>query len=304
MSYPIIVSPHKFGIKNDLDRVFFPIMLSCLIQSNPNAKIYLPNENPFNLNINGIEEISFDSERLGDIRELRKVYVHLSTNPLAFELACIERFFILRHISKQFQIENFFTVESDCLIFKDINLINNHLGIANSISLLTDLTCISTAYITSYFLEAFCVGVLNAYNTPSIVESMKSWYSEYIASGKKGGICDMSFCNAIRTGWLNFEKLDVVDISTIYEWNGNFHAYDNFFSRNRLGLKNSEIVMSESIFDSYPAKKYSIDSEGIFVMTVDQRKVYLNSMHGQGNNKKLMGLIYCQLTAMSYFARL
>ena len=111
--HPIIVSPHKFGLKDGMDKIFFPLMLNSLRQSNPGANIFLPNENGFKFNIAGIDEIDIDTKKIPGIEEIRRTYVHLSSNFENFELACIERFFILREVAKKIGVSEFFTIESE-----------------------------------------------------------------------------------------------------------------------------------------------------------------------------------------------
>lgn len=294
--YPIIVSPHKFGLKDDLDKVFFPLMLHSLRKFNPNTKIYVPNANSFELKIKGIEEINFKTEEILGIEEIRKNYIHLSTNHENFELACIERFFILRAMAKNLRIDKFFTVESDCLIFSDLNILHKRLELDDDVTLLTAKTCISAAFITMDFLDVFCDGILKAFKSEETIAQMKNWYQDYRSAGNNGGICDMTFCTAIDIGWFGFQKMPVKDICSPYNEDGRKYALDNFFSASYISSY-KDIIMEKSIFDGYPVKKYDFDNFGVYVLSRDFGRIYLNSIHCQGFNKKLMGLLYTQYTA-------
>ena len=291
--YPIIVSPHKFGIKDEKDRIFVPLMLDSLRKTNLNTDIYFPNPNAFPLDMESINDVFYLNDKIEGLEELRKIYVHLSTNPADFELACIERFFILRHIAKNFGIEKFFTVETDCLVLSNFNdeFIKNMLN-SNS-AYLTDNTCISTGFITLEFLNSYCDGVLTAYGSNKVVEYMQNWYADYIANKNLGGICDMTFCSAMNSGWLDFEVFKTLNFCEIHESNGKLSVYDNFCIKDSFMNTNKKLIMSNSIYDGYAIKKYYHDEQGYYVkFEEDEQKVYLNSIHAQGNGKKLMGLLY------------
>lgn len=101
----------------------------------------------------------------------------------------------------------------------------------------------------------------------------------------------------MRTGWFGFKKMDIEDFSTVYSHNGESYAFDNFFSRPTIGEGKIKLIMDKSIFDNYPGKKYNTTSKGLSINTIDNKEIYLSSMHGQGNNKKIMGLIYAQIMA-------
>lgn len=291
--YPIIVSPHKFGIKDEKDRIFVPLMLDSLRKTNPNIDIYFPNPNSFSLNIKGIKDISFINNEIDGLNELREKYVHFSTNPAEFEIACIERFFILRHVVKKLGIEKFFTIETDCLIFSSFNEDFERNKLKNHATYLTDNTCISTGFLTLDFLENYCNSVLNTYNSNKVVDCMRGWYAEYIAGNNLGGICDMTFCSAMSTGWLDFDKYEIYNFCEVQEINGKFTAYDNFCIRDKFLNIDKKIIMDKSIYDGYSIKKYFHDEKGYFVkFEEDERCVYLNTIHAQGNAKKIMGLLY------------
>jgi hypothetical protein len=295
MNNTIIVSPHTFGIKSEMDKIFLPLMLSSIKKTNKDARIVFPNPNDFKLSLSGVEEYPLMGLKIDGLSEFKKAYVHLSSNPSQFESACFERFFILRHISKKFGIDNFYTIESDCLLLKPIDDMCKALKLKKSEPVLTDEQCISTAYLTYDFLDKFCEGVLRAYQTSKILEQMTSWFLEYSKSNS-GGVCDMTFCSAMKTGWFGQEKIAMHNFSTLYNKEGELHFFDNFFHKNSIFSDPRKFFMDKNLFtENYPIKKYEIVSGEIFTQLDDGSRVQMSSLHFQGNNKKIMGIIYSNL---------
>jgi hypothetical protein len=293
MNIPIIASPHVFGLKDEKDLIFLPLSMASVKLSNPDTRIIFPNLNNSILNIAGIEEIKLSASQIEGINQLRNSYLHLSTNTAAFELFCIERFFILRHVAKSFNIAEFFTFESDCLIFKSFDCSREYLDLNSKTPALTNLQCISTAYLTLEFLELFCESVLRAYGDSSVLKYMKEWYQQYTQGGRKGGISDMTFCKAMSTGWLNFPKININEFCQLYlSKDGTYRSFDTFLFTDAIPGDDRKIVMQESLLNGAIAKKLSYDQSGVSIGLDDASRVYLNSVHAQGNCKKDIGVIF------------
>ena len=293
MNIPIIASPHVFGLKDEKDLIFLPLSMASAKLSNPDTRIIFPNFNNCILNIAGIEELKLDALHIEGINQLRNCYLHLSTNTAAFELFCIERFFTLRHVAKSLNITEFFTFESDCLIFKSFECSREYLDLSSKTPALTNLQCISTAYLTLEFLELFCESVLRAYGDPSVLKYMTDWYQEYTHCGRKGGISDMTFCKALSTGWLNFPKIDINEFCKLYlSKDGTYRSFDTFLFTDKMPGDDRKILMEESRLNGSVAKKLFYDRSGVSIVLDDASRVYLNSVHAQGNSKKDIGVIF------------
>lgn len=295
MNNTIIVSPHTFGIKSEMDKIFLPLMLSSIKKTNKNARIIFPNPNDFKLSIAGIEEYPISGLEIEGLSEFKKAYIHLSSNPSQFESACFERFFILRHIARKFGIDKFYTIESDCLLLKPIDDISKALKFSADEPALTDEQCISTAYLTYDFLDRFCEGVLKAYQTSKILEQMRLWFLEYSKS-HSGGVCDMTFCKSMKTGWFGQEKIIMNNFSSLYGNDAKLHFFDNFFHKNSILSDPRKFIMDINIFtENYSLKRYQILDGELFTSLDDGSRVQMSSLHFQGNNKKVMGVIYSNL---------
>ena len=292
----IIVSPHKFGLKSDMDRIFLYLMLKSLVKSNPTANIVFPNPNGYPIGISGITEFYYDPDDVPEVKRLRDVYRHLSTNDFLFELACIERFYTIRMIMKNFNISNAYTIESDCLIFKPINLLHSH-NIKNSNEcLLTNDSCISTAFVTLDFLEEYCSEVIGFYTNEKILSEMIDWHRRYISDGKMGGICDMTFCSSLKTGWITNKSSTLIsNFNDTFSIDGRLFAYDNFLSDEYFANDERSIFMGKTYEDDKKFKKFKINNGNMTVNFIDNTEIELCSVHCQGGNKKLMGLIYAEM---------
>lgn len=292
-STTIIVPPHRFGIKNENDKFFLPLMLKSLVRNNPGFTIIFPNPNGFKLNITGVDEFFYEENDILELQKFRQVYTHLSTNPYDFELACFERFFIIRMIMEKFHINHAYTVESDCLLFKPINLLLSSDAMIGHDVLLTDETCISTAFISLDFIQEYCFEVISSYTDAGRVSYMKEWHAKFLDRKNMGGICDMTFCNSLKTGWLtNKSKLSISNFSIPFNHNGKTCFYDNFFSNDAILSSSRRFAMETSNFTPKLHKKYQIVDQKVIATLDNEESVDLCSIHFQGSNKLLMGHMY------------
>jgi len=303
MSINIITSPHQFGIKDEKDRIFLPLMLSSIKLTNPDANIYSPNPNGFSMDYQGICDISYKPYDIPGIEELRKRYFHLSTNPEQFELACIERFFVLREVALQNKLDSFYTVESDCLIFDrledPVNFHKELYGPVNNKIFLSDMRCISTAYLTLEFLDSFCDSILKIYSSESGLNDIKLWNEEYRQNNIDGGVCDMVFLSAAKWGWWGFNNVEIVDYCGIYEKNDEKHAFDNFMSQDHFYGDMRKVIMGGSPFDDYRIKKTSFSGKKPSIVLDDGAMINMSSLHFQGDAKRFMGVAYANF--FNYF---
>jgi len=199
----------------------------------------------------------------------------------------------LRHVLRLYKIKSFYTIESDSLVFERINLIHENLNFPDNKTLLADKKCISIGYLTEDFLENFCEGVLRAYKSAHIVNYMKGWFDDWVANDNLGGICDMSFCKSLTTGWLGQEIMEIDDFGTPYVINNKKRVFDTFIINDTL-LDHDErkIIMTTSQFDGTPLKKVNHDNNGSYICFEDGERVYLNSIHCHGPIKKLMSYLF------------
>lgn len=291
---PIIIAPHQYGIKEKLDAIFVPLMISNLKISNPNTRIIYPNVNRDALKIDGVEDISCSLTGSVELDELERNYTHLSSNAKAFELFCIKRFFIIKQIMKQLNLETAFVVETDVFLFRDLNQIEFLKAPSNLHSIfLSEAKCISTSYLTYKFFEEYCSSVLSFYRSGDRLKKVKSWFVKYSEEGKKGGVCDMSFCEYMKSGSHGFPKWDIRDISSVNSCpDGDLHALDSFIGRKKHTGVHENFVMDTSPHDGKMVKKVNWVNGRPAASLEDGRVVLLDSIHFQGSAKLLMGIIF------------
>ena len=94
---------------------------------NPNAQIYLITDQtefpaveqiPILKTINFVYAPSLESD---EVKHFYKTYFPLSINPFFYERACIERWLLIRELTKQNKIDKFFHMDTDVMLFCDVD---------------------------------------------------------------------------------------------------------------------------------------------------------------------------------------
>lgn len=296
MSLPIVFSPHVFGLKkNSLDELYAPLSISSAEKTNPRSRIYFlnpPNSaaRSFGPRISVVDCSSVSNANCLSL--LESSYVHLSTNRLDFELFCISRFFHLRDFFRAESLESAITIETDVLLFQDVEQAL-HLYSPTPNVMLSDNKCISLGLITLEYLEYWCDFVLGIYTSPAYLDKLKSYYSSYSAGGKKGGICDMSFCDYINKGQfeadLGFRSANMSKM--VSEASGSLFMFDNFISRPHA--ESGQVVqMISSEVSGGLIKDFFFEGNNLYTF-VNNSPCRMGSLHFQGNAKLLMASVYC-----------
>ena len=297
MSTPIIYSPHKIGLKrNSLDYLFVPLSLSSIVKSNPTADVYFLNVNEnYPVSTPGVTDVDATQFYSKACKPIRDCYKHLSTNQADFELFCMERFFVLKEFMAANAIDKAFLVETDVLVFEDLNsFIGCEGGISPEKSYLSESKCISLGYVTLAYLEYYCNYIVSCYCDIEKFTKIESFYHKYREKGGMGGICDMTFCDYINKGMYGADKQFVTSNMTklITNGNGKEFLFDSFIGRDFVIGIDSKIVMTESYIDNKRIKDVQFESGKPFVSFDNGMKGQLASVHCQGNAKGLMSDFY------------
>lgn len=157
---------------------------------------------------------SSSAQRFADI------YVHLS--PLApwYDLACIQRWFILRDFCVMNDISSAIYVESDVLLFSDFSSIQEDFA-QFSMSLSHDQACPLNILPDTKILESFCAFVMNLYQKENF-DKLRGIYGKIQAGDLPGmvGVSDMTllhlFHEHIKKTGSHFAQLET------YSKNGRF----------------------------------------------------------------------------------
>lgn len=293
MNVPIIYSPHKIGLKkNSLDFLFVPLSLSSVVKSNPNTDIYFLNVNenyPITVpGVNDVDVTGFYKKSCGPIRDS---YKHLSTNQPEFELFCMERFFVLKDFMISNSIESAFLVETDVLIFENLNdFLSVKDGIDKDSVFLSEKKCISLGYVTLKYLEYYCQYIIDCYCDPEKFGKIDGFYKSYREKGGMGGICDMTFCDYINKGMFGAKKeFSSKNMSAVYSNQfGEEMLFDSFIGRDFILERDDKFIMAESYIDNKKIKNVKFSEGRPYVTDETGTKIRLASLHCQGNAKGLM----------------
>lgn len=215
--------------------------------------------------------------------QFEKAYVHMSTNPYAFELACFKRYFVLLAFMKQQNFVKCIMVDSDILSFCDYSEMDffREAEVAVSIpyiqgeydfSVGPQIFCVSLEA-----LEEFVVFLLDTYCNNLELLTLKDGYHKQ--NKIKGGICDMSLLYL----WLYETKRKVQNLLDI-DW----ILFDN--SIQSADHKTASQFEMDSILQ---IKKLVDDISYLCVVECKaQKKIPVATLHFQGSAKSVMRDVY------------
>lgn len=113
-------------------------------------------------------------------------YVHLSINPYEYELFCFQRWFVIQEFAKEQDIPFFLCLDSDVLIYCDIDeVFNKYLQYDFTICKVMG-PCFTLFNTTS--IARFCDYMFSFYLEPQKTPRLEAFYKEV----KDGGVCDMT----------------------------------------------------------------------------------------------------------------
>jgi hypothetical protein len=298
MSVPIIYSPHSVGLKkNTLDYLFVPLSIASVVKSNPTSDVLFLNVNDnYPLAVTGVIDIDARGFYNSACAEIRQVYKHLSTNQPEFELFCMERFFVIREFMRRENIDWAFLVESDVLLFENLNaLLKSKGGICSNRVHLSEKKCISLAYVSLEYIEYYCQYVINCYVQPEKFIKIAEFFKQYNEKGGKGGICDMTFCDYINKGMYGADKSYAAEnISDLFVNDAKERVLiDSFIGRDFILDSDVRFEMGKSYIDGKIIKKIELIDGVLSARILNGESVKIGSIHFQGNAKALMSDYFC-----------
>ena len=127
--------------------------------------------------------------------ELREVYVHLSANSVAFELFCLERWFVLRDFLRQRQLESVWHFDSDVMVYEDLS--SEDARIAGVDFTFTNISG-HNAYFRINALDQFCSFILKCYHAEPQTQWLRASQAARLAAGNPDTISDMFFIGEFK----------------------------------------------------------------------------------------------------------
>jgi len=223
MTLPIV-----FLHKGNQDFIKYPLLKSS--ESNPSSEIYLIGDQS-NKHLDKIREnvkwVDYDNYVSEKSNALMQNYIHMSTNPAAYEFICIDRWFIINEFMKQEDLNSCFISDTDVLIYADVSELQqkyfkNHRctlthNVSAGISFMNDRT----------ILDEYIELVLNSYMSKDAVmlDKATAHYQVLQKNQKPGGVCDMTWWMFLRNKNPPFDFGE--SMSIIKEENGTHSTFDH-----------------------------------------------------------------------------
>lgn len=234
---------------------------------NPNSRIILIGDDSNENILDFVEHYHRNDLESDKIKELRDLYVHLSPNSEWYELACIERWFLINELCKKDpNIKNVLCIDSDILLFCDAT--KESLKFEKwdyTVSGFSGHTC----YIKSpEVLENMTTFFLEVYKQSIPLALLKTHYFLNKTRGIREGISDMYLlCQyaqyiGINKGCFIEKKIDDSVYDFNFQWEYNTYKYNYIDSlMYRINIKTNE-------------------------------KTRINTLHFQGSTKRYMKKVY------------
>lgn len=129
--------------------------------------------------------------------EFAKLYQHRSTNPYAYELFCLQRWFILWEYAQTLRYSELWTCDSDVMLYADMDVIHqHHLRNADiAIHRMPSGSSACTAFFKSQTLQQFCSFIISHYTEPQRLEELDKIWQAVTRSRKLGGVSDMTLAH-------------------------------------------------------------------------------------------------------------
>jgi hypothetical protein len=215
-----------------------------------------------------------------NIKYLKEVYQHKSTNSYEFEFFCIKRWFVLLEYMKESKIDWLFYLDSDVLVYNSIqsffeeNICKKDIEAAFCIPMqeyeqLRWAASAHTAFISKDFLEKLCDFILNIYaNNFSVLEPKIHYHKR---NNIAGGICDMTLLYLYYYGNAN-KIMNLLIPAGGKVFDHNFNSASNYFPKEFVQAGEYKEVFFKN------NKPNAFNSSG--------NRIVFKSLHFQGSAKK------------------
>lgn len=131
--------------------------------------------------------------------DLAAVYHHRSTNGRAFELVCLQRWFVLRAFLEAEGLADALVLDSDVMLYApEAELRRRVAGRTLGVSRPAEqghyrwMASPHVSYWTAAQADAYCAYVLGSYTEPALAEPYEEKWRYHLDNGVYGGICDMT----------------------------------------------------------------------------------------------------------------
>ncbi|MCI9864837.1 hypothetical protein RHIZ_02635 [Rhizobium skierniewicense] len=165
------------------------VSLRQTLERNDNV-FFLGNHDPEVVGVNYFDISKYDH----GIEEFKNTYVHLSTNRYIFEVYCIARWFSLRNLVRELDLDHFYYCDDDVFNFSRIDEVYNlYKGYEAAFLFPSNLELASAccSFWTRKALEDFCSFIISEYTT-NLKRYLEIW-NAVSSRDERGGVSDMTF---------------------------------------------------------------------------------------------------------------
>ncbi len=247
-------------------------------RTNPNINIFLVSDKPYKK----LENIStfVNIKNIEDEQSLlfENSYIHLGKGDYNFEMFCIKRWFLYRNIIKKYGLTNTFCMDSDIMLFSDLQQALKPFDKYKISLMMTYGTSMNV--VDCSILDEFCDFLITLYNDEKEFAKLKQIYSD----GKAGignTISDMTLSNMFFANYKNqnyIGNLGLVYNNSMFDYN---ITTTRFLDRDAKGYK----ILNKQYFDSISKSKYIIKN----IIFDNNGHAYCKYKDGFGNE---LGNIY------------
>jgi hypothetical protein len=159
--------------------------------------------------IDGVTFVEQSACESSELNEFRKNYIHMSYYDAKYDRICFERWFMLAEFMRKNKIEKAFAMDTDVMIFADMNLVSDKIpaGVVCALSYTqqdnredheTRHSCGHSSYWTLDGILRF-VNFLNLlYHKQDLLDILKNKWAVYSKSNIYGGVSDMDSLGLFR----------------------------------------------------------------------------------------------------------
>lgn len=217
-----------------------------------------------------------------DYLYFEKIFVQMSDYPLAFDLNCFKRFFVMREYMQRNSIKKMIFADSDLMIFSNLSDFyhKNICGASLSIPKRQDNYRWTAQAHSSFWTIEHLSDFLDFVQCEYVnhIDVLTEKYKYHLKNSVKGGVCDMTLLYL----W-SLNKDDILNTAIVNNGMTFDHCIgeasnylDNEFKYNRI----------------LRIKAVGFDDVGVYCTTINGQRVHMHTLHCQGAAKPMMAHIY------------
>ncbi|MBX9852303.1 MAG: hypothetical protein K2X86_11180 [Cytophagaceae bacterium] len=212
------------------------------------------------------------------VLNFEKNYRHLSSNDPAIELFCFERWFYIKELMKEYNLEKIFTCDSDVMLFCNVSdevyLLDNNLAAYCFPEDQENFRLGASAHVSFWTyegIEKLCKLISGLYSGKNFPSEVQEKWDYVVKNNIPGGITDMVALNLFSK---KFKVSNLLTINSNSTYDDNINSSENYL-RNEFSMENGikKIIWKDKI-------PFGLNQQG--------ETVRFKALHFQGVAKGLM----------------